>query len=170
MSIEIEGYLASLPEPTYGLQMQDFSVQGHPAEYKLAVHYKEEPIALSEGEMASLRHPTYQATNLGYGPMHPDAMFSPRVAPQMIGLGLLEAVPAADILALTDPKDADGDGISGRANIVWSVEYDQPMVGRFGLKAGSPTLREQAAVAFSGDIGISSTLFPKAAGSVPSCK
>ena len=164
MSMEIEGYLASLPEPTYGLQLQDFSIQGHPAEYKLAVHYEEEVIALSEGEMASLRHPTYEATNLGYGPMHPEAMFSPRVAPQMIGLGLLEAVPAADILALADPRDSDGDGISGRANIVWSVEYDQPMLGRFGLKAGSPSVREQSAAAFSGDIGISSTLFPKGAG------
>ena len=164
MSMEIEGYLASLPEPTYGLQLQDFSIQGHPAEYKLSVHYEEQVIALSEGEMASLRHPTYQATNLGYGPMHPEAMFSPRVAPQMIGLGLLEAVPAADILALADPTDSDGDGISGRANIVWSVEYDQPMLGRFGLKAGSPSVREQSAAAFSGDIGISSTLFPKGAG------
>ena len=164
LSSEIEGYLTGLPEPTYGFQMQDFSVQGHPAEYKLAVQYEEKPIALSEGERASLRHPTYQATNLGYGPLHPDAMFSPRVAPQMIGLGLLEAIPAADILALADPKDADGDGISGRANIVWSVEFKQAMLGRFGLKAGLPTIREQSAAAFSGDIGISSPLFPNAAG------
>ena len=85
-------------------------------------------------------------------------MLSPRVAPQMIGLGLLEAIPAADILAKADPDDADGDGISGRPNIVWSVEYDQPMLGRFGLKAGSPTVREQSADAFAGDIGISTPL------------
>ena len=161
---EIKGYLASLPEPTYGLQLQDFSVQGHPAEYKLEVMYKEQRIELSEGETASLRHPTYRATNLGYGPLHPKAMLSPRVAPQMIGLGLLEAIPAKDILALADPDDRDGDGISGRANIVWSVEYDAPMLGRFGLKAGSPSIREQAAAAFSGDIGISSPLFPNGAG------
>ena len=82
----------------------------------------------------------------------------------MIGLGLLEAIPAADILALADPQDRNGDGISGRANTVWSVEYDQPMLGRFGLKAGSPTLRQQSASAFAGDIGISTPLFPNAAG------
>lgn len=96
--------------------------------------------------------------------LHLDAMLSPRVAPQMIGLGLLEAIPAADILALADPDDADGDGTSGRPNIVWSVEYDQPMLGRFGLRAGTPTIRHQSAGAFAGDIGISNPLFPAAWG------
>ena len=102
----------------------------------------------------------YTAADLGYGPLHPDAMLSPRVAPQMIGLGLLEAVPAADILALADPEDANGDGISGRANVVWSAEFNQPLLGRFGLKAGHATIHEQSAAAFAGDIGISSPLFP----------
>ncbi|MEX0283177.1 MAG: di-heme oxidoredictase family protein, partial [Paracoccaceae bacterium] len=157
---EIEGYLATLPDPVYGTQLQDFSLPGHPAEYTLGITYKEVPVALSGGESASLRQPTYTAGNLGYGPLHPDAMLSPRVAPQMIGLGLLEAIPAADILALADPEDADGDGISGRANVVWSAEFDQPMLGRFGLKAGAPTVRHQSAGAFVGDIGISSPLFP----------
>ncbi|MFT6022983.1 MAG: CxxC motif-containing protein (DUF1111 family) [Ascidiaceihabitans sp.] len=161
---EIEDYIATRPEPTYGSQLQDFAVQGHPAEYALGVTYSDEIMTLSDGETATLRHPKYEAKNLGYGAMHSDAMFSPRVAPQMIGLGLLEAIPAADIMALTDPDDANGDGISGRANIVWSAQYDQPMLGRFGLKAGSPTIREQSAAAFSGDIGISSPLFPNGAG------
>lgn len=164
ISNEIEDHLASLPEPIYGSQLQDFSVQGHPTEYKLEVQYEEQRIDLSEGETAFLRHPTYRAINLGYGPLHPKAMLSPRIAPQMIGLGLLESIPARDIIALEDPDDRDGDGISGRANIVWSVEYDAPMLGRFGLKAGSPSIREQSASAFSGDIGISSPLFPNEAG------
>ncbi|NRB36210.1 MAG: c-type cytochrome [Rhodobacteraceae bacterium] len=155
---EIEDYIATLPEPTYGTQLQDLSLPGHPAEYRLQIDYEEIEVQLSGGETASLRAPTYQAAELGYGPLHPAAMLSPRVAPQMIGLGLLEAIPAADILAKADPDDADGDGISGRPNIVWSVEYDQPMLGRFGLKAGSPTVREQSADAFAGDIGISTPL------------
>lgn len=157
---DIKGYIATLPEPTYGRQTQDFSLAGHPAEYSLEVSYTEIEVPLSGGEVASLRAPTYRAANLGYGPLHPDAMLSPRVAPQMIGLGLLEAIPAADIMALADPDDRDGDGISGRANIVWSTEFDKPMLGRFGLKAGSPTMREQSVAAFAGDIGISSPIFP----------
>ncbi|MCR9169557.1 MAG: c-type cytochrome [Rhodobacteraceae bacterium] len=161
---EIEGYIASAPEPTYGTQLQDFSLPGHAAEYRLQVDYKEITVPLSGGETATLRKPTYTAADLGYGPLHPKAMLSPRVAPQMIGLGLLEAIPAAEILARADPGDANGDGISGRANIVWSVEFDMPMLGRFGHKAGNPTILEQTAAAFVGDIGISSPLFPAGAG------
>ncbi|MEO3416647.1 di-heme oxidoredictase family protein [Roseovarius sp. CAU 1744] len=161
---EIEGYIATAPDPVYGSQLQDFSLPGHAAEYRLQIDYQEIDVPLSEGEVAHLRRPAYRAADLGYGPLHPDAMLSPRIAPQMIGLGLLEAIPAVDILAGADPDDADGDGISGRANIVWSVEHDQPMLGRFGLKAGAPTVRHQSAAAFAGDLGISTPLFPAAWG------
>ncbi len=157
---EIEGYLATLPDPNYGSQLQEFAVVGHAGEYTLGITYEEIEIELSDGEVASLRAPTYTAENLGYGPLHPDAMLSPRVTPPMTGLGLLETVPAADILANADPYDDDGDGISGRPNIVWSSEFQQPMLGRFGLKAGAPSIVEQSANAFAGDIGISSPLNP----------
>jgi len=157
---DIEGYLATLPDPSYGTQMQDFSLPGHAAEYDLQITYEEIEVALSDGETASLRRPTYSAADLGYGPLHPDAMLSPRVAPQMIGLGLLEAIPVEDILANADPLDADGDGISGRPQVVWSEHFGQPMLGRFGLKAGSATVLEQSAGAFAGDIGISNPLHP----------
>jgi CxxC motif-containing protein (DUF1111 family) len=157
---EIEDYIATLPDPTYGTQLQDFGIAGHAAEYRLQVDYKEVEVSLSDGETAHLRVPTYTAADLGYGPLHPDAMLSPRIAPQMLGLGLIEAIRAEDILANADPLDANGDGISGRPNIVWSAEFDQPMLGRFGLKAGAPTVRQQSAGAFAGDIGISNPLFP----------
>lgn len=161
---EIEDYIATSPDPTYGGQIQDFSIAGHAAEGEMKIAYTEEPVQLSGGETASLRRPAYRLENLGYGPLHPDAMLSPRVAPQMIGLGLLEAIPATDILALADPDDADGDGISGRAQIVMSADYGVPMLGRFGYKAGNPSVWEQSAAAFRGDIGISSTLFPDSHG------
>ncbi len=161
---EIKDYLATQPEPTYGGQLQDFSLPGHAAEYRLDIQYEEIAVTLGDGETVSLRQPTYRALDLGYGPMQADAMLSPRVAPQMIGLGLLEAIPAADILKGADPNDEDGDGISGRANIVWSREFDKPMLGRFGLKAGSPTVNDQSSAAFNGDIGISTPLYPLAWG------
>ncbi|MBY6202808.1 c-type cytochrome [Maritalea mobilis] len=161
---ELDRYIAgtypTAPDPTYGRQLQEFSLAGHPAEYRLEVSYEEIELPLSGGESATLRRPTYTAADLGYGPLHPDAVLSPRIAPQMIGLGLLEAIPAQDILAWADPEDGDGDGISGRAQVVWSAEYDQPMLGRFGHKAGIATIREQVSDAFAHDIGISSPLFP----------
>ncbi|MEH6524290.1 di-heme oxidoreductase family protein [Sulfitobacter sp.] len=161
---QIEGYLATLPDPTYGTQLQDFAVQGHASEYRMDITYEEEIVSLADGLEVSLRHPTYAAADLGYGSLHPDAMLSPRVAPQMIGLGLLEAIPAADILAGADPEDLDENGISGRPNVIWSAVYDKPMLGRFGLKAGKPTVLEQSAGAFSGDIGISNPVSQDPAG------
>nr|WP_323783621.1 di-heme oxidoredictase family protein [Leisingera sp.] len=161
---EVHDYIGTVPDPNYGTQLQDFSAPGIAPEYKLQVAYEDFEVALNGGETATLRRPGYTAANLGYGPLAKGAMLSPRVAPPMIGLGLLEAVPAADILAHADEEDADGDGISGRANLVWSREFNRIMLGRFGLKAGMPTVHEQSASAFAGDIGISTPLFPAHAG------
>ncbi|MEC7761189.1 MAG: di-heme oxidoredictase family protein [Pseudomonadota bacterium] len=157
---EVEDYIGATEEPNYGGQIQDFATNGLPAEAQVQISYQDVPVELAGGEVVTLRQPTYALTDLGYGPLHPEAMLSPRLTPQMIGLGLLEAIPAQDILALADENDEDGDGISGRPNLVWSIEHDKVMLGRFGLKAGTPTIRHQSAAAFAGDIGISNPLFP----------
>jgi CxxC motif-containing protein (DUF1111 family) len=147
-----------IPDPTYGGQLQDFAVPGLQAEGHMAITYEEIPVTLGDGEVVSLRAPTYTITDLAYGPADPDLMISPRVAPPMIGLGLLEAIDPADILARVDPDDADGDGISGRANTVWDEIAGAPTLGRFGWKAGEPHLAQQNAHAFGGDVGISNPL------------
>ncbi len=157
----ITEWLATRPDPTYGSQLQDFAAPGLVPEGRMQITYAEHPVTMADGTVVSLRQPTYAITDLGYGAMSSDLMLSPRVAPQMIGLGLLEAIPATDILALQDPGDADGDGISGRAQIVPSVEYGVPMLGRFGQKAGAATVREQSAGAFSSDMGLSTPLHPE---------
>jgi CxxC motif-containing protein (DUF1111 family) len=153
-----------IAEPTYGTQLQDRSVQGLPAEGRMQVDYTEEEVVLTGGETASLRRPTYSAVDLNYGDLHPQAMLSPRLAPPMIGMGLLEAIATADILAGADPDDRDGDGISGRPNWAWSEEYGKRMLGRFGWKAGEPTVAQQSANAFAGDVGIASLLASRFAG------
>lgn len=160
----IEGWLATQAEPTYGGQLQDLAAPGHAAEGRMAITYTEQPVTLADGSVVSLRQPAYSVENPAYGPLHPETQLSPRVAPQMLGLGLLEAIPAADILAHADPDDANGDGISGRPNIVPSVEYGVPMLGRFGHKAGAPTVKEQSAGAFAGDMGLSTPLHPAPGG------
>jgi CxxC motif-containing protein (DUF1111 family) len=60
---------------------------------------------------------------------------APRLAPALGGVGLLEAVPEAEILSRADPQDRDQDGISGRANRVWDQQLQRWNLGRFGLKA-----------------------------------
>lgn len=156
----IEDWLATQAEPTYGGQIQDLAVPGHASEGQMRITYTDQPVTLADGTVITLRAPVYALDNPGYGPLAADAMLSPRVAPQMIGLGLLEAIPVADILAHADPDDADGNGISGRPAIVPSVEFGVPMLGRFGFKGGAPTVKEQSAGAFSGDMGLSTVLHP----------
>ncbi len=158
------GKIAVVPEPTYGGQLQDFAIQGHKAEGRMRISYEEIPVTLSEGETASLRKPSYSVRALGFGVLHREVMLSPRVAPQMIGLGLLEAVPESQILALADPDDADGDDVSGKPNRVWSGSQKRVALGRFGWKAGNVTIEDQSSGAFSGDMGISTPLFPNGAG------
>ena len=153
-----------IPEPTYGGQLQDLAIPGHRPEGRMTIDYEEIPVALAGGEVVHLRKPSYGVADLGYGAMHPDTMLSPRLAPPMIGLGLLEAIAEADILAGADPEDADGDGISGRPNRVWSLERGAAVLGRFGWKAGEPDMAQQSAHAFGGDVGISSPLAPAAWG------
>lgn len=161
---EIADWIATTEEPSYGGQLQNFAIAGHAAEARMQVTYTETPVTLGDGSVISLRAPSYSVADAAYGPLAADTMLSPRIAPQMIGLGLLEAIPPADILAHVDEDDADGDGISGRVSIVPSAELGRVAIGRFGLKAGAATVRDQSAGAFSGDMGLSTPLHPKAWG------
>lgn len=150
------------PEPTYGTQLQNFSVQGLLAEGRMDIAYSDVKVELADDETVTLRKPGYSIADLNYGPLHPQTMISPRVTPQMIGLGLLEAIPESDILRHADPEDRNGDGIAGRPNRVWSHAHGKAMLGRFGWKAGAATVADQTAEAFAGDLGLSTPLLPKA--------
>ena len=164
----------SINEPTYGEQLQNIAVQGLDNEGHMHIDYKEAPVTLGDGTVVSLRNPTYSIDDLKYGPLHAHTMLSPRIAPPMIGVGLLEAVTEDQIRAKADPDDKDMDGISGRANEVWSVENSKVALGRFGWKAGKASVAEQAASAFAGDMGLSSPLAPDASGDCtqaqPACR
>jgi len=146
----------SIPEPTYGGQFQAFAVTGLAAEGRFDIDIEEIGVQLTGGETAILQKPHYRIRDLGYGEMHPETLISPRVAPPMIGLGLLQAIHEGDLEALADPEDLDGDGISGKVSRVRDGISGELSVGRFGWKASNATIRDQTAGAFSGDIGISS--------------
>ena len=96
-----------------------------------------------------------------YGELGEETLFSGRVAPAVYGLGLLEAIPEAKILEMADRYDSDRDGISGRVNWVKEKPSGQKAIGRFGWKGGQPSLKQQAAVAFLSDIGITNSLMPE---------
>lgn len=152
-----------VPAPIYGGQLQNRAVPGLQAEADMAITYEELPLTLADGTIVSLREPTYSIADPAYGAPAPDIMMSPRLAPQMIGLGAIEQIHLADILVKADPDDENDDGISGRPS--WVLDKDGALVlGRFGWKASMPTIRAQSAGAFAGDIGISTPDVPNHAG------
>jgi len=105
-------------------------------------------------ENNGLRSPNFTFT--GVTP----ASHSARIAPQLVGMGLLEAIVESDIAALADPADSNGDGISGRLQLVTDVETGQSRIGRFGWKAAQPSVKHQVAGAFNTDMGVMTSIMP----------
>lgn len=149
-----------VPVPDLGLQLQDHATVGLP-EVVITQSWIEHAEMYGDGEAVMLREPRIDVQRPDGSPLGGDVRLSYRQAQAGFGLGLLEAVPDDVLLALADPDDADGDGISGRVNRVWDPERQATVVGRFGHKATVPTLRQQTAAAFAGDIGLSNKLLPE---------
>ncbi|HEU5072589.1 MAG TPA: di-heme oxidoredictase family protein [Polyangiaceae bacterium] len=147
------------PDPDYGGQLQPFAISGVEPEGKPRVSYEELRGEYADGEEYSLLEPRFEVLEFAYGTPSSDLMISPRVAPVVFGLGLLEAIPEERLDELADPNDTDADGISGRLNHVPDAESSRTSVGRFGWKAEQPSVRQQAAAAFLGDMGITTSLF-----------
>jgi CxxC motif-containing protein (DUF1111 family) len=146
----------AVPHPAYGDQLNDRAVPGVPAEGRAVVSYEDIAGTYGDGTPYTLLRPGIAFADPAFGPLD-GAMTSLRVAPAVIGLGLLEAVPAASLEALADPDDADGDGISGRLNRLDAAGT----IGRFGWKANVADLRHQTAQAAIGDMGLTTSLFPR---------
>ncbi|TMQ09637.1 MAG: thiol oxidoreductase [Deltaproteobacteria bacterium] len=149
-----------VPVPGLGLQLQDHATVGLP-EVVVTQSWLEHAEIYGDGEVEMLREPRLDVHRPDGSLLGPDVRMSYRQAPAVFGLGLLEAVPDDALLALADPDDADGDGISGRVNLVWDPDRQATVIGRFGHKATVPTLRQQTGAAFAGDIGLSNKLAPE---------
>jgi CxxC motif-containing protein (DUF1111 family) len=145
------------PHPNYGDQLNDKNIPGVAAEGRAYVQYEPKSIRLGDGEVVELRAPRIVFADLQFGPLGEAILVSPRIAPAVFGLGLLEAVPEAQILAIA--KAQEQQGVSGRPNYVWDYENERRALGRFGWKANQPSLRQQVAGAFLGDIGATSWIF-----------
>jgi|SRR6185369_12520933 len=132
-----------LPEPRYGLQIQDRAVAGARAEGSIVLRWEEVTGRYPDGAPWRLRRPRWRIERLALGPLHSEVRLSPRIPPSLVGLGLLEAVPESTLRSHADPEDADGDGIAGRLG-----------AGRFGWKATKPTLLAQVEGAMAEDLGL----------------
>lgn len=159
-----------MPAPGVGTQVQLRAIPGVMPEATAALSYRDSTGTFGDGSTYSLQVPQY--TLIGSHAALPGGLLmSPRVAPVVFGLGLLEAVPEGLVRAMADPRDRNRDGVSGRANTVWDAVKGRPALGRFGWKANAPNLLQQAAGAYNGDMGITSALFPSESceGEYPEC-
>jgi CxxC motif-containing protein (DUF1111 family) len=147
----------AIPHPVYGDQLSEQGILGVKAEGITKISFEPLHGTYGDGEAYVLQKPSYEITQLGYGDLR-DIMISPRVAPQMIGLGLLEAIPESVLLRGSDPDDKNKDGISGRVNLVKDPVTGEMTIGRFGWKSNQPNLRTQNADAALGDLGLTSPL------------
>ena len=149
------------PEPVYGDQLNEFGIPGVPGEGEAFLEWETHRERLADGAEIELRAPKIHFRRLTYGALRPGLMTSARVAPPIFGLGLLEAVPEADILAIAKAQKAARQGVVGQPNYVWDAAQQRQTLGRFGWKANQPTVRQQIAGALVGDMGITTELSPE---------
>lgn len=147
-----------LPHPAYGDQLNEEGIPGVPGEGRAELRWREQAVRLADGSVVRLRRPLLRLTEAAYGAFGPQLLTSLRVGQPVFGLGLLAAVPTAQIQALA--KERKPDGVLGQVNTVWNVAANQSAPGRFGWKANQATLQQQIAGAMNGDLGITSPLFP----------
>ena len=135
----------------YGEQMQHQSIDAN-IEAEGRVQYV--TTAASDYVPAGVRFnftPTNPNQPLG------STVMSGRISPQLVGMGLIDLIPEASIVAAADPNDRNKDGVSGRVH--WVDVDGSQQIGRFGWKAINASLRIQNANAMSQDMGLTTSLF-----------
>lgn len=158
-----DAYGEPLPHPAYGNQLQVFGIYGESlsnpvvGEADLRIDWELQKAALADGTEVELRRPQNRITKLAFGPLGEKTLISLRNTPVVYGMGYLDAVPEADILALAAKQKSLG--LNGRPNYVKDDATGKQLLGRFGWKANQPTLKQQVAAAHMGDMGITSTLY-----------
>ena len=152
-----------LPHPNYGDQLQVFGVNVglkenlKPGEAELYVDWLPEPVTLPDGTLVELRKPAVRIEKPNFGPIDANVLTSLRNTQVVFGMGYLEAVTEADILALAEVQRTQG--LNGRPNYVRDDIGQRTALGRFGWKANQPSVRQQIAAAFHGDMGVTSSLY-----------
>ena len=144
-------------EPNYGGQLQQNALDGVTPEGNATFSYETVNGRFNDGTAYTLTKPTVSFMNLSAGT---PLAYSVRLARPLIGMGLLEAIPEANILANADPTDCNGDGIKGVPNLVFDPEDGTMKVGRFGWKASKASVTHQVAEALAYDIGVTTRVFP----------
>lgn len=154
-------YNGFVPHEIYGNQISINGVHGVPFEGKIDIKFEEKIIEFPDGEIAILSKPNYSLKELNYGLLDENSMVSYRMPTTLNGMGLISQISDEDILRNVDVDDSDNDGISGKANFVYSKLTKKEELGRYTWKASVATLKEQVANAANNDMGLTTTINQK---------
>jgi CxxC motif-containing protein (DUF1111 family) len=134
------------PHPKLGATLQTQALKGAPEASVSIASWETVAGTYGDGTAYTLQKPVYKFT--GVVP----EFYSVRIAPPLVGQGLIEAMSEDDLAKLA----------AGRANTVTDPETRQPRLGRYGWKAGVPRLKHQIASALNNDMGVGTSIFPNA--------
>jgi len=148
-----------VPEPVYGAQISINGVHDVPFEARPEVKFEQVKVTFPDGEVDTILKPQYKLIDKNYGELAKDTAVTYRIAPSLHGLGLLEQISNEDILANADEFDKNGDGISGKANMVYSPLTKKEELGKYTWKASTATVIEQIAGAAHNDMGLTTSFF-----------
>lgn len=148
--------------PGFGEQIRDHALSSMNRKAQMSLRWRTVPGRYPDGSRYELRTPLLTFSLQGY--VSSQLVTSLRMTPAVIGPGLLEAISADTLIALSDPTDEDSDGISGRLQYVPSKRSEALEIGRFGFRGSNPTLEQQSGGAAYNDMGITNRLFFDKAG------
>lgn len=157
---ELLKYKGFVPNSVYGNQLAINGIHGIDFEGNIKIDFEEFKVILPDGEKQLLLKPKYSLTNLNYGELEKDSNVSYRIAPSLNGMGLITLISDEDILKNVDENDENMDGISGRANWVYSNLTKKEELGKYTWKASVAFLKEQVAGAANNDMGLTTSIFP----------
>jgi CxxC motif-containing protein (DUF1111 family) len=128
-------------------------------EAEVYIDWLSKTFTFPDGERIELRQPQVRIEKTNFGPLAEGAMMSLRNSQAMVGLGYLEAISDKDILQVAQLQKTQG--LNGRPNFVRDDINNKQALGRFGWKANEPSIKQQIAAAFLGDIGVTSAVYPQ---------
>jgi CxxC motif-containing protein (DUF1111 family) len=142
------------PDPVLGSVLQPQSTNGTPVDSVVISSYTTINGTYADGTPYQLQKPNYT-----FSPYTP-AYYSVRLAPQLVGMGLLEAISENTVQTLADQDNSGTNGIAGHIQIVTDPQTGQPRMGRFGYKAGKARISQQIAGALNTDMGVTTSIYP----------
>jgi CxxC motif-containing protein (DUF1111 family) len=148
----------------FGRQIRDHSTSDEFVPARIEARWIEVRGTFADGKPYLLREPRFTVSGADGHPLSSLFVISPRLPPAVFGLGLLENVDFAEMEALADPLDSDGDGISGRVNWVWNRQSQSYVPGRLGWKAGVARVEDATSLAFAHELGVSTAIDPEREG------